>query len=105
MGLRPTGDFGPWTFYTDKRGTPVWFIKAPPTSPPTARQLFVRAKLGDFARHWTQQTKQTKMNWERATKRTSLKMTGYNLFQWWLWHNKRKVIETIERQSGIQLLP
>jgi len=105
FGLRPTGDFGPWTFYTNKQGIPVWFIKAPPTKPPTARQIFVRTKLGDFARHWAAQTAAFKAKWERATKLAGLRMTGYNLFQWWLWHNDRTVITTIERQTNIQLLP
>lgn len=104
FGLRPTGDFGPWTFYTNKQGIPVWFIKAPPTSPPTARQLFVRAKLSEFARYWTSLEEQTKIDWETAAKRAGLGMTGYNLFQWWCWHVDRAVLKTIERQSGIILI-
>lgn len=104
FGLRPTGDFGPWTFYTNKQGIPVWFIKSPPEKPPTARQIFVRTKLADFARSWTFLTKQDKINWEKASKRPNLRMTGYNLFQWWRWHGNRTVMKTIERQSGEQLL-
>lgn len=104
MGFRPTGDLGPWTFYTDKRGTPVWFIKAPPTKPPTDRQLHIQGMMAEFARNWTSLPKETKMNWERASKRTSLKLTGYNLYQWWRWRKNRRVIETIEKQSGITLV-
>lgn len=103
FGLRPTGDFGPWTFYTNKQGIPVWFIKAPPTSPPTARQLFVQSRLTIFAQYWTAQTAETKMKWERASKKAGLGMTGYNLWQWWWWHKNRTVLTTIERQSGVEL--
>ncbi len=105
FGLRPTGDFGPWTFYTSKAGLPVWFVKAPPTSPPTERQSFIRWKLGIFGSDWTHLPNETKKNWETATKRTGLKMTGYNLWQWWHWHSNINVMRTIERQSGVTLVP
>ncbi len=104
MGLRPTGDFGPWTFYTSKAGLPVWFVKAPPTAPPTARQRYIRTKMTIFARQWKLLSKETRSNWERATKLTGVKMNGYNLYQWWRWHVDRGVLETIERQSGINLV-
>lgn len=104
FGIGPTGDFGPLTFYTAKNKKPVWFAKAPPKTPPTARQLFVRGRLGYIGRHWSTLSKETKAKWELASKRAHLRMTGYDLFQWWHWHNDRNVIATIEHQSGIQLL-
>jgi len=105
FGLRPTGDFGPWTFYTNKQGIPVWFLKAPPTKPPTGRQRYLQVRMRDIANAWIRQTEQTKINWEKASKRAGLGMTGYNLWQWWFWIRDRKKLATVERQSGIDLLP
>ena len=34
LGFGATGDLGPLTVYTNKRGKLVWFLKAPPTCPP-----------------------------------------------------------------------
>ncbi len=87
MGFNPTGDFGPFTIYTAKNRKPISYIKAPPTAPPTARQVFVRERLKDIATWWAAQTKETKDLWERVSKKARLRMSGYALFQWWHWHH------------------
>lgn len=104
FGWNPTGDFGPWTMYTAKNKKPVMFIKAPPTSPPTPRQQFQRSMFSYIARYWSSLPKETKQTWELAAKRAHLRCTGYNLFVWYHFHNDRNVIQTIERQSGVQLI-
>lgn len=104
FGWNPTGDFGPWTFYTAKSKKPVMFIKAPPTKPATHRQDFQRFTFKYIARLWNLLTQQERTNWETASKRARLRMTGYNLFLWYKSGGNTKVIHTIERQAAVKLL-
>ena len=103
LGFNPTGDFGPFTIYTAKNGKPVWYIKAPPTAPPTARQRYVRERIAQHAAFWNTQSTEFKALWELASKRARLRMNGYGLFQWWLWHSDRKKLDTIQQQSDVTL--
>ena len=104
MGWNPTGDFGALTVYTQTNKVPVFFMKAPPKTPATVRQRYVRDLIGYFGRRWTELPRATKDTWERASKLANLRMTGYNLFQWWCWHRDVPVMRTIEHQSGCKLL-
>lgn len=103
FGWNPTGDFGPWTIYTAKNKKPVMFIKAPPTKPPTYRQQYHRAQWTAFARSWKHMAKQERKLWELATKRASLYLTGYNLFVWWRTTHDTATLESIIRQSGVEI--
>ena len=103
MGMNPTGDLAGLTIYTAANKKPVIFLKAPPTSPPTARQQFVRAQMGYHATWWNSQTAETRDKWRRAAQGAHIRMTGYNLWQWWYWHQDAGVLATIQRQSGIDL--
>jgi len=103
MGFNPTGDFGPFTIYTAKNRKPIFYIKKPPTAPPTARQAFVRERLKDIAIWWASQTKDNKALWERVSKKARLRMCGYALFQWWHWHHDDAKMATIQQQSGLTL--
>ena len=105
MGWNATGDLGPFTFYTSKRRKLVWFIKAPPTTPPTYWQLRNQNNFHLIAHHWRSLTPQYKAAWERATKRLSLRLTGYNLFIYCCMTGDTAAIRTIEHQSGETLLP
>lgn len=104
FGLNPTGDFGPWTFYTATNKKPVMFLKSPPTKPPTDRQTFQRDSFRFFAMLWKKLSDDVRADWEAASLRAHLRMTGYNLFVWYQAHKNDQVIQTIERQSGVQLL-
>lgn len=105
LGLNPTGDLGPLTGYTSKRGKPVWFLKSPPTSPPTAWQTKQRNLFRQIARHWNDLTPAARANWQAAASRAHLNVTGYNLFVYFHAGGSRAVIATVEHQSGIDLLP
>jgi len=103
MGFNPTGDLGDLTFYTAANHKPVIFLKAPPTAPPTARQRFIRDRMAYHAAWWAEQTEATRDAWRRAAKAAHTRMTGYNLWQWWMWHGDRKIMGTIQRQANIDL--
>jgi len=104
LGLRPTGDLGPLTGYTSKRGKPVWFLKAPPTSPPTGWQIHQRNLFRQIARHWRELPADVRADWQEAARLAHLNITGYNLFVYFHTSRDRDAIATIEHQTGIQLL-
>jgi len=103
MGFNPTGDLGDLTFYTAANHKPVIFLKAPPTAPPTARQRFVRDRMSYYAAWWSDQTRATKARWNQAARQAHLRMTGYGLWQWWMWHQDKAVLRTIQRQANVDL--
>ena len=104
-GLSPTGDLGPLTGYTSKRGRAVWFLKSPPKTPPTGWQRQQRNRFKMIALLWAQLLTTQRVDWERASLGAKLNITGYNLFVWHQQTHDDQVIHTVERQSGIQLLP
>ena len=105
LGLRPTGDLGPLTCYTSKRGRTVWFQKSPPLKPPSPRQISQRNKLRLNAELWRSLDQDQRDQWSLAEKRGSLVITGYNLFVWWSLGGDPNVIKTIERQTDSTLIP
>lgn len=103
VGLNPTGDFGPLTGYTSKRRRPVWFLKAPPTTPATGWQLRQRNKFRRVAELWSELSSAQRLAWQNAASRAHLNVTAYNLFVWYHLVKDRNALATIEHQSGIDL--
>jgi len=103
-GFSPTGDFGPLTGYTSKRGKAVWYLKAPPKTPPTGWQRIQRWRFRFAARAWKSLTSSQRADWLAAATKARLNITGYNLFVWYQLLPDRAVIRTVEHQSGINLL-
>lgn len=99
------GDLGPFTFYTSKRKGLVWFLKAPPKKPPTASQVHQRNKYRIAAECWNALTQQQRRNWTRAAHDANLSITGYNFFIFYITKGTESYVQTIERQTGIVLLP
>lgn len=104
-GWNTQGDFGPFTFYTSKRFALVFFLRSPPTSPPSGLQRAQRKRFGQAAREWSLLSGSARAAWEEATKRTHLAISAINLWMYWKLSNDRAAIATIEHQSGISLLP
>lgn len=105
LGLNTQGDLGPWTFYTDKRGQLVWFVKAPPLEPPSQLQVSARNAFRLNGYLWRRLTALHQKNWELASKRAHLKINGHNLFTFWNLTKDHATIHTVERLSGIKLIP
>ena len=104
IGLRPTGDLGPLTGYTSKRGKAVWFLKAPPKIPPTCWQIVQRNAFRINAIAWNALEPQVRANWLNAAKIARLTITGFNLWTWYNLCPDPAVIRTIEHVSGIKLI-
>jgi hypothetical protein len=104
LGWNTQGDLGPYTFYTSKRKGLVFFVKAPPTTPPTSLQLSRRNRWRLFAWAWSALTPEQRGKWSSAAHRASLRISGYNLWIFWCETGDRPAIRTVEKQSGVTLL-
>ena len=105
MGFNSQGDFGPWTFYTDKRKGLVYFVKSPPLEPPSLLQTSVRNSIRVAAYTWRSLAPSARADWELAAKRAHLSIHGYNLFVFWTLRKEDAAIRTIERLTRIKLIP
>lgn len=101
MGWNATGDLGGLTFYTSKRKKLTYFPKAPPTTPPNYWQLRNHHRFRLAATTWKHSGQQNRDRWELATKRLSLRLTGYNLWVHYITTHDVDTIETIFRQAKI----
>lgn len=103
-GWNPTGDFGALTIYTAKNKKPIMFLKAPPTKPPTPRQVFQRDTFRYIAKLWKNLTHTMRETWELAAKRARLSITGYDLFVYYQTTKDIGAIRTVEHQAGVTLI-
>lgn len=105
IGLRPTGDIGDVTVYTSQRNKAVFFTKSPPLEPASPLQRRQRGKFTLAALAWQTLTQEDRNAWLLATRRLGLHLSGYSLFLWYQLKRDRAAIRTVERLSGIKLLP
>ncbi len=80
FGFLIGGDFADFTFYKNKRGKLVWFIKAPPKTKPSTKQTTQRNLFRLAATAWQTLTAPQRAQWELASTRASLCATGYDAF-------------------------
>lgn len=104
LGMNATGDLGPLTAYTSRRAGTVWFVKAPPTKPPTLHQIHQRDRFRFAARAWRTLDESTRQKWHAAARRARLIVHGYTLYIWWALKRDRAAMRTIELQSGLSLV-
>lgn len=104
LGLRVTGDAGPWTFYFSSRKQIVFYPRMPADKPASPAQVVLRAYFKAAAMTWRALPIAKQKAWERASKRAWLRCTGYNLWTYYAVTSDRQTINTIERQSGVSLL-
>jgi len=103
LGIGVAGDCGDITIYTDRFGQKVAFPKSPPKDPPSAAQVALRAKFKAAQASWSALTKDQKFALEEACRRTSIPLTGQNLWIHTIMKLDKDAYLTIQRQSGITL--
>ena len=104
MGTRVMGDCGGFTMYTDRHGRKVIYKKAPPEKPASRLQRIVRDRFRAAVEAWKILSDAEKAALERAVKRTSLCLTGQNLFTSCSLRSASGVYATIARQAK-EILP
>lgn len=105
LGFVIWGDLGPTTIYRNKKARVVFFEKTWPHKPPSPKQTVQRARIIEAAQAWQALTPAERENWDRATRRASLCCHGYDFFVSWRLTGDTAAVRTIERQTGIPLLP
>jgi hypothetical protein len=104
LGWNTQGDLGPWTMYTAQDGRLVVFPRSPPKELASPDQFHFRQRFRLAAAAWRSLAPAVRSAWNRAAGRAHLRITGNNLYMYWLLTGDRSAIETVQRQSGIQLL-
>ena len=104
-GLIAWGDVGDLTIYRSRQKRMIVFTKTWPKKPPSDDQVTQRAKMTAAAVAWQALTPAGRAQWELASKRASLCMNGYQLFQHWQLTGDTKAMETLERQTRTDLVP
>lgn len=104
IGQTVSGDFADLTIYTDKHGQKVFFPKAPPKEPPSIRQINQRARFRLAVKAYIAQPATVKANYEAATKKLALALTGQNLYVSVSLRGNLATLHTIRRQTGIDLV-
>lgn len=105
MGTRVMGDCGGFTMYTDRHHRKVYYQKAPPQKPASPKQRLLRDLFGKAVRAWKALSDADKATLERAVAKTSLCLTGQNLFTSCSLCSRSEVYLTIGRQAGETLPP
>jgi len=105
LGFVIWGDLGALTIYRNKRGLVVWFKKTWPDKPPSPAQTIQRQKIIDAAAAWQSLSADSRVQWERASRRASLCATGYDIFVSWKLTGDDAAITTLQRQTDTVLLP
>lgn len=105
LGLIYHGDLGPLTMYRSHlRRRVVAFLKTRPDKPPTPAQIENRNRMKEAAGAWRDLPSLARDQWELATRRASLCLTGYNLYTYWHFTGNDSAILTLARQTSTTLL-
>ena len=105
LGTVLWGDIGPLTIYRNMNGKLVAFQKTFPKHVPSPFQVTQRQLFIDAAAAWRALTPSKRAQWETATQRASLRMTGYNLFVHWQLEHDDEAIQAVQRQTNTDLIP
>ena len=103
IGLQVSGDFADLTIYTDRWGRKVPFLKSPPKEPPSPKQVAQRAAFKSAQQSYMALTAAQKETLELACQRTSIPLTGQNLWIHTIMVRDKDAYLTIQEQSGLTL--
>jgi len=103
IGTIVSGDVAGLTIYTDKRCRKVTFAKAPPLVPPSPAQIAMRARFRLAQSEYMAQSDQVKREYENATLKASLPLTGQNLWISVAIRHDLESLRTVSNQTGIDL--
>lgn len=105
LGFRVQGDIDGITCYRKMNGAIIWFPQAPPRTPPSALQVLQRAKWRTYLDDWAAFTDDIRQAWLDLATDAHLRIHGLNLYIWWRSSLDDPAIRTLERQTGITVLP
>lgn len=90
--------------YTTKKGQKVWYLTASPDKdPPSAARIRQRERFRLAQEAWQSLTTEEKENLEEACRRTSLCLTGQNLYISAALKDQNGSVQAIAKATGIPL--
>lgn len=104
LGTTTNGDYGPFTMYRSKRGKLVFFPKTWPKDPATYNQTLNRNRWRHAGQRWRDLEPATRALWKQLGKRANLTISGYNLFIFYMMGKGTKAVDTLQRNTGIDVL-
>lgn len=104
LGLNAQGDLGPITIYQSQRGARVWFPKQMKGKPPSPARTTQRNRFRLAAYLWRALSQSKRQAWLLAATRANLRVTGYNLWVYWILKRDLPTIRTIERLAHLSLV-
>lgn len=104
IGLQVQGDIDGVTCYRSARKPLIWYLKAPPTKPPSDLQIWQRQRWTDILQDWLDFSDAARLAWMRLATLGHLRIHGLNLYIWWRCSEDDSIIQTLERQTGISVL-
>jgi hypothetical protein len=105
MGTVVQGDLADHTIYTDRHGKKVFFQRTKPDDPPSYGRSLQRARFVFAQKSWNALLPDQKKTLEMAVARTSLVMTGQNLFISCTLTGRDDIYHTVGRQAMLVLPP
>jgi len=105
LGCTVSGDFGPYTIYTDRHGKKVFYPKSPPKAPPTDMQTAVRTRFSQAQAQYMSLSPGAKLDWENLVRAANLCMTGQNLLIHVATMHTSAMLQTLMQQTGITVTP
>lgn len=103
IGLMVSGDIDGITIYTDRHGRKVNYKKAPPEKPASVLQAAQRGRFRDAMTNWKAAGEAVQVDWENASLRSSLCMTGLNLWLHFSLKGSAEGLATFSHQTAIAL--
>ena len=104
LGCTTNGDFADVTLYKSRRGRLVIFLKTWPKDPATYHQTVHRNRWRHAGIRWRALPQSVRDDWLRISKRANLNVTGYNIFMYYILNKNIHTIETLEHQTGINVI-
>ena len=103
LGMMISGDVDGLTIYTNRYGRKVSYKKAPPLKPASVLQALQRGRFRDAMTNWRNATTDVKIAWEQASLRSSICMTGLNLWLHFSLKGRPQALITFSLQTGVPL--
>ena len=104
LGLEISGDLGDFTMWRTRRGKIVCYPRTVPGKVPSVSQQNHRQHFRESVQRWNLLTKQQKADYESASLRCSLPMTGHDLWIRWTFAGCIGEAQTIERLARVALV-
>jgi hypothetical protein len=105
LGMAIQGDLGGITLYRNQYHHLVTFAMTWPKEPASVLQTRNRIRFRVIAATWSSLPQALRTSWLQVAARANLRITGYDLFTYYMLKADHGTIHTLEQQTAISLDP